>query len=61
MPWVADGDNVTLEATDILGAKNSITVKIDLGKDGQSVGTQDMTTPLVEIGGISRYCFPGPI
>jgi hypothetical protein len=42
MPWVADRDNVTIEATDISGAKNSTTVTIDLSKDRQSIGIMDL-------------------
>lgn len=50
--WVAEGDIVTIEATDISGTKNSITVTIDLSKDRQSIGTLAVTTPPTEIGGI---------
>ncbi len=43
MPWVADGDNVSIEAKDVSGAKNSKTIIIDLSKEKQSVGTLDLS------------------
>lgn len=42
MPWVAQGDNVSIRAADGSGVKNGTAITIDLGSDRQSIGILDL-------------------